>query len=349
MNRKNNFPFCDIMYHASQVRILLIIIFLYFNCALFAQKQHLPVRIIFDTDIAPDYDDVGALATLHAFADRGEAVILATISSNAFETTAPTLSVLNTYFNRPGIPIGITKTKLPDKSCSQQWAEAIISKYPHALKSNAEAMDAVALYRKILSSQPDKSVTIVSVGFFTNLAGLLYSQPDVWSKLNGTDLVKKKVRQLVSMAASLGKDGKSGYEFNVMTDPAASKKVFADWPTPVTISGFEIGQKILTGIRLINNANIKNSPVKDAFKIALAKDNNNAGRNSWDETAVLVAVRGIAPWFSYRRLNFGIKDDGQDVLIAGRKFKYLVFKQSPEQIGKVLEDLMMHQPALRKK
>lgn len=349
MNRKNHFTFRDIMYYVSFSQKLLIVIFLIISCVLFAQKKHAPVPIIFDTDIAPDYDDVGALTILHAFADRGEAVILATISSNAFETTAPTLSVLNTYFKRPGIPIGITKTKLPDKNCSQQWAEAIIAKYPHALKSNDGAMDAVELYRKILSAQPDKSVTIVSVGFFTNLAGLLYSQPDAWSKLNGTDLVKMKVKQLVSMAAALGKDGKSGYEFNVVTDAAASKKVFADWPTPVTISGFEIGQKILTGMRLVNNANIKNSPVKDAFKIALVKDNNHAGRNSWDETAVLVAARGIAPWFGFRTLNFEIKDDGQDVLIAGKKFKYLVFKQSPEQIGKVLEDLMMHQPTLPKK
>jgi len=51
--------------------------------------------------------------------DMGKAKILATMSSNAFETTAPTISVLNTYFNRPGIPIGITKTALPNKDCSQ--------------------------------------------------------------------------------------------------------------------------------------------------------------------------------------------------------------------------------------
>ena len=141
---------------------LLIIIFLFTCCISFAQ-DHKPVSIILDTDIAPDYDDVGAMALLHAFADMGEAKILATISSNAFSTTAPTLSVLNTYFKRPGIPIGITKTALPNKSCSKQWAEAIVSKYPHALKSNDEAIDAVKLYRKILSSQPDTSVTIVSV------------------------------------------------------------------------------------------------------------------------------------------------------------------------------------------
>ena len=325
---------------------LLIIIFLLGGCISFAQKQK-PVSIIFDTDIAPDYDDVGAMTLLHAFADMGEAKILATISCNAFETTAPTLSVLNTYFNRPGIPIGITKNALPNKICSQQWAQAIVAKYPHALQSNDEAMDAVKLYRKILSSQPDKSVTVVSVGFFTNLAGLLNSTPDEYSPLSGKELVIKKVNHLVSMAARLDKDSISGYEFNVMIDAKASQKVFADWPTPVTISGFEIGEKILTGIRLIHNESIQDSPVRDAFQIALAKDHNTTGRNSWDETAVLVAVRGIKPYFSYRKVNFEIKDDGKNVLIPGEKFTYLTFRQTPEEIGKVIEDLMMHQPVKR--
>ena len=146
------------------------------------------------------------------------------------------------------------------------------------------------------------------------------------------------------MAARIGKDGKSGYEFNVMVDAAATKKVFADWPTPITLSGFEIGEKILTGVQLIHNDSMQNSPVKAAFEIALAKDGNTIGRNSWDQTAVLVAVRGIEPWFGYRKLNFEIKGDGKNVLIPGEKFTYLTFKQTPEAIGKVIEDLMMHQP-----
>ena len=324
---------------------ILTIILVLISSSVIAQKHH-PVSIIFDTDIAPDYDDVGAMALLHAFADMREAKILATISCNAFETTAPTLSVLNTYFNRPDIPIGITKTSLPNKDCSQKWAEAIVSKYPHSLQSNNEAADAIKLYRKILSSQPDKSVTIVSVGFFTNLAGLLTSNGDAYSKLNGMALVKKKVKQLVSMAARADKDG-GGYEFNVMVDAAASQKVFADWPTPVIISGFEIGEKILTGIRLINNDSIQYSPVKEAFQIALTKDNNKLGRNSWDETAVLVAVRGIEPYFTFRKVNFEIKNDGKDVLIPGEKFTYLQFRQTPQEIGKVIENLMMHQPVKR--
>lgn len=319
----------------------LLTVLFFVSGTLFGQT---PVPIIFDTDIAPDYDDVGAMALLHAFADQGEARILATISCNTFHTTAPTLSVLNTYFKRPDIPIGITKGDFPNKDCSQEWAQYINGKYPHAMKSNAEAEDAVRLYRRILAGQPDGSVTIVTVGFFTNVANLLSSAPDQYSSLNGTDLVKKKVKQLVSMAASFGNDGKGGNEFNVVVDAPASQKVFNEWPTPMLISGFQIGEKILTGIRLINNGKIQGSPVKDAYQVALTKDKNTAGRNSWDQTAVLVAVRGVSPWFTVRKVNFDIQADGKSVPVAGERYDYLEFAQAPEVIAVVIEDLMMHQP-----
>ena len=58
-------------------------------------------KIIFDTDLGPDYDDVGALAFLHAMADSGKAEILATISSNKHELVAPSIEIINTYFKRP--------------------------------------------------------------------------------------------------------------------------------------------------------------------------------------------------------------------------------------------------------
>lgn len=74
-------------------------------CAACAPKEP-PVSLIFDTDMAPDYDDVGALAVLHALADSGEARILATVSSNRLETTVPCIDVINTYFGREKIPLG---------------------------------------------------------------------------------------------------------------------------------------------------------------------------------------------------------------------------------------------------
>jgi inosine-uridine nucleoside N-ribohydrolase len=76
----------------------------------------------------------------------------------------------------------------------------LAAKYPHKIAKTSDAPDAVETYRKILAKQPDQSVTIVTVGFLTNLADLLDSKPDANSQLSGASLVKKKVKQLVSMA-----------------------------------------------------------------------------------------------------------------------------------------------------
>ena len=312
-----------------------------------SEQSNGAVRMIFDTDIAGDYDDVGAMALLHALADQGEIEILATISSNAFETTVPTMSVLNTYFGRPDIPIGVTKKQAPNKDCPQGWAQAIIAKYPHTINSNEQATGAVDLYRKILAQEADSSVTIVTVGFLTNLATLLGSEPDEFSPLNGKELIKKKVKLLVSMAARLEEGKDSGREYNVYIDAQSAQKVFNEWDTPVILSPFEVGVKVLTGIPLINNEAIQNSPVKDAYKIALTKQGNTTGRMSWDQTAVLVAARGVDPYFNSKKLNMKILDDGTNVLIPGEKFTYLSFKQSPTEIAEIIESMMAHQPQKR--
>lgn len=43
-------------------------------------KEPRAVKIVFDTDMDSDCDDLGALALLHILADRGEVQILATVS-----------------------------------------------------------------------------------------------------------------------------------------------------------------------------------------------------------------------------------------------------------------------------
>jgi inosine-uridine nucleoside N-ribohydrolase len=151
-----------------------------------------PVKIIFDTDLGPDYDDVGALAFLHAMADSGKAEILATVSSNKHELVVPSIEVINTYFGRPDLPLGAPKSNGPSMGSGQHWADSIVAKYPHRLKSTSEAEDAVAVYRRILNGQPDQSVTIVTVGFLTNLANLLESKPDSYSNLSGEELVARR-------------------------------------------------------------------------------------------------------------------------------------------------------------
>ncbi len=188
------------------------------------QHKQKSVNVIFDSDMGPDYDDVGAIAILHALADKGEANILATIASTKYEGVAGVLNVFNTYFNRPNIPIGVPKSKALELRDWQHWTDTVLAKYPHQIKNNDEVPDAVQLYRKILASQPDNSVTIVTVGFLTNLSNLLNSTTDEYSLLDGKQLVKKKVKLLVCMGGRFP----SGYEFNVMKDAAASQNVYTN-------------------------------------------------------------------------------------------------------------------------
>jgi pyrimidine-specific ribonucleoside hydrolase len=309
----------------------------------FAQKaNNKPVDIIFDSDMGPDYDDVGAIAILHALADKGEARILATVASTRYEGVAGILNVFNTYFNRPYIPIGLPKSNGLDLRDWQHWTDTLLAKYPHKIKSNDEVPDAVQVYRKILASQPDHSVTVVTVGFLTNLSNLLNTGADVYSKWNGKELVAHKVKLLVCMAGRFP----SGYEFNVMKDAKASQNAFANWPTQAIFSGFEIGAKILAGLPLIHNEAIKNGPVKDVFRISipLAKE-DSLGRKSWDETAVLVAIRGYSNFYTLHSGRMKVADDGKntwDDKANGQS--YLVEKADYKEVEQLINELIMHQP-----
>jgi len=323
----------------------LLMAFLIFRSPCEAQKNAKPAAVIFDTDIGPDYDDVGAITMLHAFADSNYISILATMASNKYEGIAAVLNVFNTYFGRPDIPIGVPKGKGVDIRDGQHWTDTVIANYPHKIKSNAEAEDAVKLYRRILAQQPDKSVTIITVGFLTNLSNLILSKPDEYSAMDGISLVRQKVKSLVSMAGKFpGNDGFT--EFNVMKDAAASKTVFEKWPTEIIYSGFEIGVKIKTGIPLVQNNAIQYSPVKDVFRICLPKAKEDyQGRMSWDETAVLVAVKGASPWYNLRHGKIIVHEDGSNSWDEHQSGQYYLTEQlSSKATEDFINHLIQHQP-----
>ena len=307
-----------------------------------AQKNNEPVPIIFDSDMGPDYDDVGAITLLHALADSGQAKILATIASTKYDGVACVMNVFNIYFNRADIPVAVPKGNALTLKDWQHWTDTLIAKYPHKVKTNDDVPGATGLYRKILSKQPDHSVTIVTVGFLTNLSNLLLSKADNYSSLDGKELVKQKVRHLVCMAGRFP----SGSEFNVNRDAPASQNVFSNWPTDILFSGFEIGQKIKVGLPLIHNNAIQNSPVKDVFRISIpmaAED--SAGRMSWDETAVLVAIKGYEPFYHLEYGRMQVAADGSNSWSTeGKQHAHLVESVSPEIVRAYINKLIMHQP-----
>jgi inosine-uridine nucleoside N-ribohydrolase len=139
----------------------------------------------------------------------------------------------------------------------------------------------------------------------------------------------------------------TGREFNIHEDAPAAKYVFDNWPTPVILSGFEIGKNIKTGLPLINNRAIQKSPVKDVFRISipLAK-NDSAGRMSWDQTAVLVAVKGHSPFYTLKTGTMSIMENGSNTWAdTGNRHSILMEDMKPAAVESYINKLMQHQPA----
>src|SRR5438034_261044 len=217
-----------------------------------------PVKVVFDTDMASDVDDVGALATLHALADLGEAEILAAGISSRNEHVGPCLDAINTWYGRPDLPIG--------------YQRGIQVGYPNGRCEDGEG------------------------------------------------------------------------EYNVQVDTAASVRAIHDWPTPVVFSGFEIGARVFTGARL--RAAPETSPVRAAY----LHFNGLANRQSWDQTAVLYAVRGPREYWTesepglclmHARVGFGYNDWVSAPRMSRR---YLIERMAPPELARVIEDLMTRPP-----
>ena len=298
------------------------------------------VPIIFDTDIGTDVDDAGALAILHVLADQGEAKILATMSANQNRWSAPAIDVINTHYGREDMPIGSSKTG-PNP---EEWYHDTVPDYPHDLTTSNDAPDAVALYRKILAAQPDNSVTIVVVGWLTNMADLLKSKPDRYSPLTGRELVKTKVKELVAMGGTWPNSPKEEGEYNFHMDGAAAHKVIGDWPGKIMFTG--LGKDVMTGARLLAERP-KDNPVP-AFYRNFFKGYKVSERSSWDLIAVLYAVRGLSNYFTAVSEGKCVsQEDGSNEWVPGpiRNHAYLVYKMPQAELAEVIEDLLLTPPA----
>jgi purine nucleosidase len=271
------------------------------------------VPVIFDTDMGNDIDDALALAMLHALESRGECHIIAVTITKDNPWAAPYIDLVNTFYGRPDIPIGMVKgSHVTPEDSAMIRVPAQSGRYPHKMLSGADAPDAVAVLRKALEAQPDRSVVIVQVGFSTNLAHLLN---------DSHDLVSRKVKLLVMMA---GDFAKRNPEFNIKMDIPSAQKLVREWPTPIVTSGFEIGNSMLFPASSISRDFPRNHPVADAYRNYKTFPYD---RPTWDITAALYAVRPDDGYFSLSQPgSIQVDQTGVTTLIpaAGGKHRHLV-------------------------
>jgi hypothetical protein len=305
------------------------------------EKKSQPVIVIFDTDMDTDCDDAGALAMLHTMADRGEVNILATVVSSRYEWSAPCVDAINSYRGRPDIPIGSPKGKGASTHRGSKYAKKIADEFPCSIKTNADAPSAVEVYRHVMSASPDKSVVIVTVGYLTNLRDLMESAPDKISPLTGMELIKKKTLRFVCMGGRYPEHLDPGKYGNFKPDPSSAVAVANRWPGTLYFSGQ--GRKVQTGNTL--PATPKDNPVRRAYKLHLG---DKKTRSSWDQVALLYAVRPDAPFWQLKTEGYNhIFENGTNQWRNEPDKEHILidFKDSDrEHVRKTIEELMSATP-----
>lgn len=323
--------------------LLLFCIITFSSCS----KTNTPkTNILFDTDFGGDADDLGALAMLNHFQNKGEINLLGILCWNTEKYAVPAIDAVNTFYGNPQIPIGLRNGEQHETPWNH--SKIIADNLDHnATPQNVP--EATQLYRELLSKQKDNSVILITVGPLMNIKKLIDSKPDNHSSLNGLELINKKIKEFVIMG---GKFPSGEKEWNFDGDmPGVTKYVLEHIERPITFSGFELGASLKTGE--VFNDLPKNTPLYLGFyhfsqyaPWTKEQFNNRIHDNAtFDQTAVLYAIRnGLGNYWHKVEDGFCYADDA-----GGNEWKpkqntnhsYLVLDKPIEEMERELENFML--------
>jgi hypothetical protein len=285
-----------------------------------AGDSQFPRRLLIDTDAGFDVDDVGALCVANALVDRGEVDIIAVGHTNAFVKGIGALSALMTYYGHTNVSLGTYKGEWARDPAAgghphhtpDRYVSDLADNFPATVRTAAEVPTAVAVYRQALTAQEDHSVYLVSIGITTNMRDLVRSPPDVHSPLTGTELLARKVVQIVWMDGTYNFGCAQRATFNWLGPDVgcygSAQIAVSEWPPSVDQIFTNVGATILHGAALSTCA-LPSNPCRQAFH-DWGHGVARLGRMSWDPIAVLIAARGAD------NLGLRLQRDGYNTVAA---------------------------------
>lgn len=313
-------------------------------------------KIIFDTDLGGDIDDGGALAIIHQAVNKGCAELLACTSSTTNPYSVPAIDAINEYYGHK-VEVGTTKL-VPEgetinrkeylKNCDTWYGKYVNDNYHHTYTKD-NARDAVKVLREVLSnnisSNINDRVTIIVVGTFINIEGLLKSKGDEYSPLNGMDLVKNSVKEFSVMGCYFPSeelpdvwfgDYHMEAENNIVQDIRSAKYTFENSPVPIVVSHYTVGMKTITGesISIEDDSN----PVSASYRKYF-----NGLRQSWDPISAYYAIYGLSNVLTLSKpLTISIDDRGISTYKENKSgTHYLLYAKSYEELKNELNKKMV--------
>lgn len=312
--------------------IIITLVAILISYPIFSQQ-----RVIIDTDIDSDVDDVGALAMLYNLHKKGSIDLLGVVVTSDDPYAPLSVSALNKYYDLDELPIGFLEgqEKLVNHS---RYTKQIAQEYDNSYSSWEEVGTATNTYRKLLSESPDNSVIIITIGHLSSLQNLLQSPPDEYSDLNGKELVKNKVEKWYCMGGQFP-EGKEANFYR--PDPQSTVYCVNNWDKEVVFCGWEVGNLIITGDSSMLSLSDKH-PVYRAYNLY----NNFAGRASWDQVAIFLLSKKSIKYFCLETNGYCyVFPDGSNKWIEGEpsNHKYLKIKEEEKipKISKLITEMML--------
>jgi hypothetical protein len=249
-----------------------------------------PIPVIIDTDLSRFWDDATAIGLANVLQQQGKLRILGIVSDIPNTVAVAAIDAINTAYGHGRIPVGALANS-DDDTHSHGYADELTTRLPHSIRDNDDAPEAVALYRRLLARAPDHSVTIVSLGGYTNLARLLKSKGGPGGDIAGHALVAKKVKRLVIMDGLFPSGGPPFT--NQLLDLSASRVVVGGsalhrgWPTPIAWVDGHPGVLTRVGGTLCTTADPDN-PMRIVYEFLF--ECGPPGDGNWDAPALLYAI-----------------------------------------------------------
>ena len=262
-------------------------------------------KIIFDTDIGGDCDDAGALAIIHSAVNNGDAELLAVTVSTRDPWAVACADAINRYYGHV-VPIGLCdRAPLGDPTVAEfleRYGKHVAESFENiylpkptvcSMGGGIEYPDrAIELMRGLLAQNKGDKITLTVVGSCLNLAALIESVGDEASPLTGIELIQSQVDKIVLMGGLFADTPTP--EYNIKTDVPSAQTVFEKCPVPIYVSHFDVGLRVMSGARLLEEA--PQNPAAEAYRFHVG-----GKRHSWDPIAAFYAIYGCRGVFSDER------------------------------------------------
>jgi inosine-uridine preferring nucleoside hydrolase len=251
-------------------------------------------RVIIDTDLSRWWDDASTIGLANVLQKQGKMRLLGVVSNVPNAVAVAAVDAINTAYGHPDIPLGAVAGSNAD-TFEHGYTDELVKRLPNSVRNYRDVPSAVALYRRLVAKQPDRSVTIVSIGGYTNLAGLLASKRGQGSSLDGRDLIAKKVKRLVQMDGIFPGGGPAFT--NQKIDPDAATAVIGGegWPTSIAWVDGLGGVQTKVGGTLCTTTGPKH-PMRIVYEVLFACGPPADG--NWDAPTLLYAIGDLQGVFS---------------------------------------------------